>query len=490
VNEWDDASYIPLFSCDPRRSLKAVSTQRHIIRTEVKELVLLAGPVVAAQLGQISNGFIDVVMVGRLGPASLAGVALGNSTFFLFVLVSLGVLTAVGPMVSQAYGAGQHEPIGRSVRQGLWLGLALTLPAFLLLWNAAPIWRLMQQDEQTVLLAQQYLHAIVWGYLPFLWFIALRSFIEAVSRPWPVTFIVFTGVGLNIFANYVLMFGKLGFPALGLVGTGWASTLVYWFLFLALAVFIQARPRFRAFRLFARLGKPDPHYFRELLRIGWPIGVSYGVEVGLFSATAFLMGTLGPVPLAAHQVALQCAAFTFMVPLGIGIATSVRVGQAVGRRDADGVRWAGYLGVLLAAAFMLCAGLLFWIAPRPVVSLYLDLDNLANTEVVEMAVGLLGIAAVFQIFDGIQVAAAGALRGLKDTRIPMVLAFISYWILGLPVSATLGFVLGWGARGLWWGFVLGLASASVLLSWRFYRHTRHIPVEPPAGVPAVAPSVS
>ncbi len=456
-----------------------MSEQRHIIRTEVKELLLLAGPVVAVQLGQVSMGFVDTVMVGRLGPAELAGVGLGNSTFFLFLLVSLGVVISVGPMVSQAYGAGEHEPIGRSVRQGLWLGVALTIPAFVLLWNAAPLWRLMNQDEATILIAQQYLRAIVWGYLPFLWFIALRSFVEAVSRPWPVTYIVFVGVGLNVGANYVLMFGKLGFPALGLVGTGWASTVVYWFLFLMLAGYTQALPRFRAFRIFARLGKPDPHYFRELLRIGWPIGVSYGIEIGLFSATAFLMGTLGAVPLAAHQVAIQCAAFTFMVPLGIGIATSVRVGQAVGRRDPAGARWAGYLGVGLAGAFMLCAAILFWTAPRSVVSLYLNLDDPANADVVALAVMLLGIAAVFQIFDGVQVAAAGALRGLKDTRVPMLLAFISYWMLGLPISAALGFGVGLGARGLWWGFVLGLASAAVLLTWRFQRRVRLFPATMP-----------
>ena len=466
-----------------------MTEHRHIIRSEVKELVLLSGPVVAMQLGQISNGFIDVVMVGRLGPSALAGVALGNSTFFFFLLVCLGVVIAVGPMVSQAYGAGDYEPIGRSVRQGLWLGVALTIPVFLILWNVAPLWRLMQQDEQTILLAQQYLRAIIWGFLPFLWFIALRSFVEAVSRPWPVTLIILLGVGLNITANYALMFGKLGFPALGLVGTGWASTIVYWFMFLMLTVYVQAMPRFRTFKLFARLGKPDPHYFGKLFRIGWPIGASYGIEVGLFAATAFLMGTLGPTPLAAHQVAIQCASVTFMVPLGIGIATSVRVGQAVGRGDPLGARWAGYLGVILSGLFMLGTAILFWTAPRHVISLYLDLGDPANTDVVALAVTLLGIAAVFQIFDGVQVAAAGGLRGLKDTRVPMVLGFVSYWLIGLPVSAALGFGLGWGAEGFWWGFVLGLASAAVLLTGRFYRHVRRLPATSPAKDIEVAPEV-
>ncbi len=454
-----------------------MSERNHIIRSEVKELVLLAGPVVAAQLGQVLNGFIDTVMVGRLGPAELAGVALGNSTFFFFLIVCLGVVFSVGPMVSQAYGAGDYEPIGRSVRQGLWLGVALTIPAFLLLWNVAPIWRLMHQDEQTILIAESYIQAIVWGFLPFLWFVALRSFVEAVSRPWPVTFIVFLGLGLNIGANYVLMFGKLGFPALGLAGTGWATTIVFWFTFLMLASYVQFLPRFKVFRLFARLGKPDPHYFRELFRIGWPIGASYGVEVGLFAATAILMGTLGQVPLAAHQVAIQCASVAFMVPLGIGIAASVRVGHAVGRGDPVGARWAGYLGILLSTLFMTGTAILFWTAPRTVISLYLNLDDVANAEVVALAVTLLGIAAVFQLFDGIQVSAAGGLRGLKDTRVPMVIGFISYWMIGLTVGAVLGLGVGWGAQGLWWGLVLGLTAAAILLTWRFQRHVGRVPVK-------------
>ena len=451
-----------------------MAERNHIIRTEVRELVLLAGPVVAAQLGQISMGFIDTVMVGRLGSAQLAAVALGNTTFFFTLIMSMGMVVAVGPMVSQAFGAGEHDPIGRSVRQGLWLGVALFIPGFLILYNIAPFLRWIGQVEETVVLAQAYLRAIVWGFLPFLWFAALRSFVEAISRPWPVTFITFMGVALNIGANYVLMYGKLGFPAMGLVGTGWASTIVFWFIFLLLALYVQAIPRFNAYRVFSRLGKPDPQYFRELFRIGWPIGVSYGIEAGLFMVTALMIGTLGAMPLAAHQVAIQCAAFTFMVPLGIGIATSVRVGQAVGRRDPEGARWAGYLGIILSAAFMLCMAVLFWTIPRSIISLYLDLSNPANAEVVALAITLLGIAAFFQLFDGVQVAAAGALRGLKDTRVPMVLAFFSYWILGLSIGYALGFRTGWGSVGLWWGLVVGLAAAACLLTLRFHRHVQYV----------------
>jgi MATE family multidrug resistance protein len=443
----------------------------HTLRSEVGATLRLAGPVVAAQLAQTSMGFVDTVMVGRLGSEALAGVALGSTVFFFCFLWCMGVVMAVGPMVAQAYGAGTVEPIGKSVRQGLWLGLVLAVPVMLLLTNIAPVLRALGQEETTVRNASAYLKAICWGLPPFLWFVALRNFAEGVGRPLPVTLIALGGVGLNIGGNYVLMYGKLGFPAMGLVGTAWASAFTYWMLFAATAVLVHFGPAFRRYEVLARLGRPDLHVFRELFRIGWPIGVSMGVEVGLFTTTAVLMGVLGTDTLAAHQIAIQCASFSFMVPVGVGIATSVRVGQAVGRRDGPGVRWAGTVGMGLAAAFMLGAALLFWSVPEAVIGLYLDLDDPANAAVVRQAVTLLGIAAVFQVFDGVQVSAAGALRGLKDTRVPMFICFVAYWVVGLPSGLGLGFAAGGGASGLWWGLVLGLAAAATLLSWRFLRQT-------------------
>ncbi len=440
---------------------------QYIIRTEVRELTLLSGPIALMQLGQISNGFVDVLMVGQLGPASLAGVALGNATYFLLVLVCIGVLMAVGPMVAQAYGAGDWQLIGRSTRQGLWLALALAIPVASIIWNATCVWQHMYQEPATMAMAQAYLRAAVWGLLPFLCFIALRSFIEAVSRPWPLTFIIFAGIGLNALTNYVLMFGKWGLPALGLIGTGWATAMVNWYMCLAVLILVQSRTKLRSLAALSRLRWPNLAILKKLLRIGMPIGTSYGLEVTLFSAVAFFAGTLGPVPLAAHQIAMQCAAFTFMVPLGIGIGTSVRVGQAVGRKDPVRAAWAGYLGMGLSAAFMICTSLVFWLFPRSVVGLFLDLSDPANATTVAIGASLLGLAAVFQIFDGLQVSAAGALRGLKDTRIPMVFCFISYWLLGMPLAALLGFRWEMHAEGFWWGLVGGLIAASLMLGLRF-----------------------
>lgn len=459
-----------------------------LLRREIRDTLRLSGPVVAAQLAQISMSFVDTVMVGRLGSEELAGVALGSSIFFFVLIFCMGVVMAVGPMVSQAYGAGEDEPIGRTVRQGLWLGLLLTIPSHLLLYNMAPVLDWLGQEAGTVARASAYLRSIAWGILPFLWFIALRNFVEGLGRPLPITVISLAGVVLNVGSNYVLMYGKLGFPALGIVGTGYASSIVFWFLFGALTWYVQRKPQFRRYEVFSRLGRPDVEYFRALFQIGWPIGISLGIESGLFTTTAIMMGLLGSEALAAHQIALQCAAFTFMVPLGIGIATSVRVGHAAGRADPAGVWRAGFVGVALAALFMACAAFVFWIFPEPIIALYLELDDPANREVVTLAITLLGIAAVFQLFDGVQAAAGGALRGLKDTRVPMVISFVGYWMVGLGTGYALGFVRGSGAPGLWWGLVLGLATAAVLLSWRFHRLAYHVePAAPGAAAGAGAP---
>jgi len=449
-----------------------VPSVSRIYQTEVQRLLPLAAPVVATQLGQVSLGFVDTLMVGRLGAEELAGVALGNTTFFFILVMGFGVLSAVGPMVSQAFGAAAPRKAGRAVRQGFWLGLALAVPAVLLLWNVAPFWRLMGQADQTVEIAQAYLRMMALGLLPAFWFMALRCFVEGVSRPLPVTLIIFACAVLNVGANYVLMFGALGFPALGLVGTGIASAIVYTAMFGLLLLYVVQAPDFQAYHIFEHVGRPDPTYFRALFRIGWPIGVQWGMEAGLFTMTALLVGLLGTIELAAHQIAVQCAAIAFMLPLGVGIATSIRVGQRVGARTPLQARWAGYAGLSLATVCTVGTALLFWLFPEPIARAFMAETVPDAPAVISLAATLLGVAAVFQLADGLQVAAAGALRGLKDTRVPMVIAFISYWGLGLGVGAGLGLYLDLGAVGLWWGLVTGLTVAAVLLSWRFQRITR------------------
>ncbi len=441
---------------------------------ESRRVSLLSIPIVATQLGQISNGFVDVMMVGRLGPAELAGVALGNATYFLFALIGIGILLAVGPMVSQAYGAGKHDPIGRTTRQALWLASLLSIPVLVIMWNAKLPWNLMQQDATTMAYAEGYLQAAMWGFLPFMWFNALRNFVEAIARPLPITIIIVMGILLNILANYGLMFGNFGLPQLGLTGTGWATCIVHWFMFICIALYVAFQHPYRSYGVLRKLRTPDFGYFRELLRVGLPIGGSIGLEVTLFSATAFLIGTYGAVPIAAHQIAIQCAAIAYMVPLGIGFATSVRVGQNIGAKDFSSAAASGYAGMGLSLLFMSCTALLFWLAPNFLVSLYLDTNDPANMQTIVQVVSLLGIAALFQLFDGLQATALGALRGLKDTRIPMVMGFIAYWLIGMPTGLGLGFGLEMGPEGFWWGLVIGLLAASIMFTRRFIEMTNRL----------------
>jgi MATE family multidrug resistance protein len=426
----------------------------------------LAAPLIVAQLAQNSMSFIDTLMVGRLGQAELAGIALGSSIFFSVMIVASGVVLAVGPMVAQAYGAGDRQAIVQATRHGLLLGVGLALPAVTLYWNVKPLLLAVGQAEATAELASGYLRAISWGFLPAIWLVALRSFLEGIGRPQPILYITLFGVGLNVLANNALMFGRFGFPALGLIGTGYASAIVYSVMLLLTVGYVLWR--LKPYRLLSGFTL-NPPVLRELVTLGWPIGLTLGFETGLFTVTALLMGLVGESQLAAHQIALQSASFTFMVPLGLAIATSVRVGHAVGRRDLFGAARAGYAGMGLSALFMAFTAMIFWLLPQVVIALYLDVRNPANAEVVAFAVTFLGIAAAFQVVDGLQVSATGALRGLKDTRVPMFISLIAYWLVGMSTGAILAFGLGLEGRGLWWGLVLGLATAAVLLVTRFTR---------------------
>ncbi len=328
-----------------------------LYRQEFRELTTLALPLVLAQLAQNTVSFVDTLMVGRLGNDALAGIAIG-STFFYFVLIVLaGVIFAIGPIVSQATGANDPETAARATRQGLWMSALLSLPAFALYWNAYPILLLLGQPEETAHDSSAYLRAISWGMLPALGTFSLRGLLEGKSDTRPIMFISFTGVILNIFFNDVLMFGRYGFPALGLVGTGYASSLVFVCMFLMSAIYIHFR--YQDLHIFRGIRSPDPQMMKELVRVGGPIGLTLGFEMSMFSAAALAMGTLGKEQLAAHQIALQTASISFMVPLGFAIATSVRVGQAVGRKSVDRAEIAGHVGMLTCMGVMCVSALRF-----------------------------------------------------------------------------------------------------------------------------------
>jgi multidrug resistance protein, MATE family len=435
--------------------------------TEIHACLLLAVPLAGAQLAQAATAFVDTVMMGILGSQTIAAGALGALMFHVLTIVGSAILSAVSPLVAEAYGGGQGDRVGLVVRQGWWMAILLAVPMSLLLWYGEGVLRLMGQEAETAALAGTYLRAIVWGYFPALGFAVLRNFVSALSRPRPVIVVMVGGTLTNVAINYVLIFGKFGLPALGLTGIGLASTLSLWGMFIALGLYSLQQRSIRSYGAFSNLHQLDRGVFLELLNVGLPIGVLAAVETGLFAVVTLLIGQLGTTMLAAHQIALQTASMTFTIPLGISLATTVRVGQLMGQNHPMGARLAGFVGIGISAFFMFCMGLLFWAFPTQIVSLYVDVTDPANATVVNLAKALLGVAAMFQIVDGIQISAAGALRGIKDTRIPMLIGILTYWGLGLTSGYLLGLRFGFGGVGLWWGLAIGLLVAACVLTWRF-----------------------
>ncbi|HEX7005103.1 MAG TPA: MATE family efflux transporter [Trueperaceae bacterium] len=439
-------------------------------RQEARSLIILALPLALAQMVQAGMTFVDTVMVARLGSAALAGIALGATGYMLVTIFLQGTVFAVGPLVSQAFGGDRIEEAGRVARQGMWLALLLGLPALALLLNAERLLLAIGQEPAAAELAASYLSTASWGIIPALLLVALRAFFEGTGDTRPILYLMIVGLAANALLDELLMFGRLGLPELGVAGTGLATSFVHLLMFLLAALLVVRRHA--RFEVFARPWQPDRSLLTELWRLGMPIGLTVGFEAGLFAATALLMGLVGQVELAAHQIAIQIATMTFMLAVGLSVATSVRVGQALGRGDPDGARLAGRVGISLAAATMTLNALLFWLAPELVIGIFLDTNAPENALVVRFAITFLAVAATFQIFDGIQVSAAGALRGYKDTTVPMVISLVSYWCVGISSGAYLAFGLGWGGRGLWIGLVLGLMTAALLLLARFTWRSR------------------
>ncbi|MBD2500941.1 MATE family efflux transporter [Anabaena azotica] len=439
---------------------------------EVKQCLLLAVPLASAQLAQSATGFVDTVMMGWLGSQTIASGGLGAAMFTFLLLISTGIVSAVSPLAAQAHGSGNPEQVGKIVRQGLGVCLLLGIPIVVVLWNGGTLLLLLGQNAAIAALAQTYLRAIAPGFIAGLGFAVLKSFLSAVSQPQLIIITVVLGTLINITANYIFMFGKLGLPALGLAGIGWASTLSLWSMFIALAIYTYNQRQFTIYRIFHTsfsdtFTQENRRIFWQIFHVGLPIGGLVAVEAGLFTVVTFILGQLGTIPLAAHQIALQTASLSFQLAVGISLATTVRVGQLAGEQDLAGVRVAGYAGISLGALSMAIAGIIFWLIPKSVVALYLDINNPINEDVVNLAVKLLVVAAIFQIVDGVQVTAVGALRGLKDTRVPMLIGIFAYWVIGLSTGYGLGILLNYGAIGFWWGLAIGLASAAIVLTWRF-----------------------
>jgi MATE family multidrug resistance protein len=431
-------------------------------RAELRDVIGLAVPVVTVQVGMMTMGVVDTVMVGHYSARDLAAVALGHLFFFTVVVFPMGVLLSLDPVVSQAVGAGDRGAVGRALQRGGLLAFALGVPAALALLPGQAFLTLLRQPPEVVPVAAGYALASVPGVFPFLAFVVLRQTLQAMGRVAPIVVTILLANLGNLLFNWVLIYGNLGFPTLGAVGSGWASTLSRWLMLLGLTAFSWPllAPYLRPWRRESLQLRP----LARMLRLGAPIGIQFSLEFGAFGAIGILMGWLGTIAMAGHQVALNLASVTFMVPLGISQAAAVLVGRGVGREDPSGARRAAGAGILLGASFMTMTAMLFLLFPGVFSRAYSS-----DAQVLALAVTLIPIAGIFQVFDGLQVVASGVLRGVGDTRSPMVLNLLGFWCLGMPVSLWLGFRTPAGPVGLWWGLVVGLAAVAFLLLFRVRR---------------------
>jgi MATE family multidrug resistance protein len=440
-------------------------------RLEARALITLALPMIAGNVAWSGIAATDLLLIGRLGSDSVAAGALAINLFNALLIFGMGLVTAAAPMIASERGRKRHSvrDIRRTVRQTLWCTILFVLPAWALLWHSEAILVAMGQDRDLAHGAAELMRGLQWAMLPFLAFTTLRNFVSALERPVWSLIIMLLGIPVNLLAGWVLIFGHFGFPAMGLHGAGIASTLSSTFLFLGLLAVTQIDRRFRRYRLMGRFWVADWPRFRAVWALGLPIAITLGLEVTVFNASAFLMGLIDRNSLAAHAVAIQIASLVFMVPMGIGQAATVRVGFAYGRRDAAAVGRAGWLALIVGTGFAVAAAMLLILAPRALVSIFLNVTDPANTAVIALATSFLAVAALFQLVDAAQAVGAGVLRGVQDTRVPMIFALFGYWVIGIGVGSVLAFPLGLQGVGIWLGLASGLGVVAVLLVWRWSR---------------------
>ena len=439
---------------------------------ELTAMSRLAAPIVVTQLAWVAMMITDTAMIGRLGAAKLAGASLSMMILFLAYIFAFGVIASTAGLAAQAFGARKPRVVRRVVRQGLWVTIVLTLPALLVFRYAADILGALGQPAETLAHADAYMSTLMWTLPPAIAFAVLRNFVSALNRPMPALWVMLSGVPINAFLDYALIFGNFGFPRLELVGAGIATSSVNAAMFLTLLGIAVFRRPFARYAILGRFWRPDWFQFRQIFRIGLPIAGAMLLEGGFFIAAVFVMGQFGAAVIAAHMIAIQLPHVTYMVPMGLAQAATVRVGQAAGRRDVAGAYRAGWIALLVTLGIMAIMTVVVIAIPGLFASAFLDHDRADSAAVLALAVSFLFYGAFFQAADGMQAVAAGALRGLNDTAVPMVLAGMSYWGVGLATGLWLAFEAGMRGSGLWLGFVFGLSCAAVLLTWRFKRLAR------------------
>ena len=426
-------------------------------------------PLIGAQIAQTLISTTDTVMIGWLGARELAASVLASQSFFVIMMFGLGFALAIQPIIAQAQGSGDDRAARRAARMGLWIATAYAAVMMIPLWNLERILLLLGQEADIAAMAGEYTRIMQWSLFPMLYTLNLRSFLSALEHPRIVLVATIAAAIANALVNYALIFGNWGAPALGLPGAAIASVVSTLAAFALLVAYCLLKRDIARYEIHVRLWRPDWPVFFEVAQLGWPISLTVIAEVGLFVMSSVMMGWIGAIELAAHGIALQLASLVFMIPLGLSSTATIRVGQAYGRREPDNLYRAAIVALAIAVAVAVCSAAAFLLLPRQLVQLFLDRDNANAAQLIAYAVPLLAVAATFQLVDGIQAVAAGLLRGLKDTRIPMAFAVFSYWCAGMPLAYLLGFTFGWGGIGIWAGLAAGLALAAVALGVRFFR---------------------
>src|ERR1700739_3988166 len=431
-------------------------------RAELAAMIALAVPVVLSELGWVAQGVVDNIMVGRLGPVAIGAVALGNAVFYTPALFGIGLLLGLDTLVAQAYGRRDHDECHRWLAQGVYLACIVTPPIMILLVAASYGFTRFGVIPEVAVLSGGYLRVLSWSTLPLLLYGGTRRYLQGVGQVRVITATYVLANLLNWFGNWVLIYGKLGFPALGVNGSAISTCLARVGMAVAMIGFAWRYERNRGHPLFAHWAGPELDRLRKMVRLGAPAAGQILLEVGAWNLSTFAAGYLTPVALATHTIALNYASISYMVPLGVGAAAGGRRGQPVGAGDPARARRAGWMALAMGTGFMVCAGVLFLVAPGPLIMLYTH-----DPRVLAVGPSLLWIAAAFQIFDGIQTVSTGALRGLGETRVPMIANLVGYWVMGLPLGFILCFVLRRGIYGMWIGLTLSLVviASTLLIRW-------------------------
>ncbi len=437
------------------------------LTAHARAILRLGVPLVIGGLSLAGLSLVNTLMAGHYSSAALAAVAVGSSYYVVFMVLGGGVMMSLSPLVAHAYGAGRTAAVGEYARQGGWIAVGLSVPLLAGLAAAPAAYRLVGIDARVIPGATAYVHAIAPGFPALLGFQALRYVSDGLGRTRPMMMFTALALATNVLGNWLLVYGHLGLPALGAAGCGAATAIAQWAMFLGMYAYTRRHAAYRGYGIFGRWSRPDPGRIAEILRLGVPMGGSMVAESALFSAAGLMMGTLGATIVAAHQIALNYASFTFMIPWALHSATTIHVGHALGRGERVAARTGGYAGIGICALLMLCSALLLALGRGPVARLYT-----ADAEVAALAARLLVLVAVFQVFDGLQVGAMGALRGFKDARVPLLITIGAYWLVGFPIAFVSGLVRGGGPVAVWWGLTAGLMVSAAALNARYWARSR------------------